>query len=106
MVAARQSRHVPPPQHKDSQTIRLSGPQLLYVLDGPIRANRLISANRFRDPKLNPFFANRASGHKKIANRRFEAFRANRSNVMKIRVFLRIDSRESIPATRPDLSSM
>ena len=46
-------------------------------------------------PELNPLFANRASGLT-IANRRFEAIRANRSHVMKIGVFLRIDSRESI----------
>ena len=61
-------------------------------LNGPIRANRL------RAPKLNPFFANRVSGRKKIANRRFEVIRANRSNVMKVMkvgVFLRIDSCES-----------
>ena len=31
----------------------------------------------------------------KIANRRFEAIRANRTHVMKTGVFLRIDSRES-----------
>ena len=36
-----------------------------------------------------------------IANRTFEASRANRSNVMKIGVFLRIDSRDSVPANRP-----
>ena len=64
-------------------------------IDSQIRANRLILANRFRVPELNPFFANRASGGLKIANRRFEAIRSNRSHVMKIGVFLRIDSRES-----------
>ena len=31
-------------------------------IDSQIRANRLILANRFRVPELNPFFANRASG--------------------------------------------
>ena len=30
--------------------------------DSQIRTNRLILANRFRVPKLNPFFANRALG--------------------------------------------
>ena len=71
-------------------------------IDSQIRANRLILANRFRDPELNPFFANRASGGLKIANRRFEAIGANRSHVMKIRIFLRIHSRQSIHANRPD----
>ena len=42
-------------------------------------------------------------GGLKIANWRFEAIRANRLNIMKIGVFfLRIDSRESIQANRPD----
>ena len=62
-----------------------------HFLDGLIRANRLILANRFRVPELNPFFANHASrgggGGLKIANRRFEAIRANRSNVMIIGIF-------------------
>ena len=40
-------------------------------IDSQIRANRLILANRFRIPELNPFFANRASGGLKIVNRRF-----------------------------------
>ena len=41
-------------------------------------------------------------GGLKIANRRFEAIRSNRSHVMKIGFcFLRIDSRESIRAHRP-----
>ena len=49
---------------------------------------------RFRVPDLNPFF-NGASGGLTVANRRFEAIRANHSRVMKLGVFLRIDSRES-----------
>ena len=66
-------------------------------IDSQIRANRLILANRFRVPELSPFFANRASGGLKIANRRFEAIRANRSHVMKRGFFfLRIDSCESL----------
>ena len=44
----------------------------LARIDSQIRTNRLILANRFRVPELNPFFA-------KIANRRFA-----RSRVMKI----------------------
>ena len=67
-------------------------------IDSQIRANHLILANRFRVPELNPLFANRASEGLKIANRRFEAIRANRSHVMKIGVCLRIDSRESTRA--------
>ena len=54
-----------------------------------IRANRLILANRFRVPELSPFFCESRFGGLKIANRRFEAIRSNRSHVMKlgIRVF-------------------
>ena len=60
---------------------------LFLNLDGTIHANR------FRVPELNPFFANRVSGHAlTIANRRL---RANRLNFMRIWVFLRLDSRES-----------
>ena len=55
-------------------------------IDSRIRANRLILANRSRVPELNPFFANRASGGLKRANRRFEAIRANRSHTVKNRV--------------------
>ena len=55
-------------------------------IDLQIRTNRLILANRFRVSKLNPFLANRTSGGLKVANRRFEAIRANRSQVMKIGV--------------------
>ena len=63
-------------------------------IDSQIRANRLILANRFRVPELNPFvrIALRGGGGVKIANRRFEAIRANRSHVMKIDFLLRIDS--------------
>ena len=68
-------------------------------LDGLIRANRLAnsrkspdSCDRLRVPKLNLVFVHRASGGGgvKIANRRFEAIRANRSHVMKVVFFLRI----------------
>ena len=55
----------------------------------------LILANRFRVPELKTFFANRTSGGLKIANCRFEAIRTNRSHVMKLGFFLRIDSRQS-----------
>ena len=67
-------------------------------IDSQIRANRLILANRFRIPNWTPS----CFVGIKIANRGFEAIRANRSHVMKIGVFLRIDSRESIRANRPD----
>ena len=64
---------------------------------------RPIRANDLRVPELNPFFANRVSGHKNIANLRFEAIRANRSNVIETpsgfsaNGFARIDR-----ANRPD----
>ena len=48
-----------------------------------------------------PCFESRFRGVK-LANRRFDAMRANRSHVMKIAGFLRIDSCESIRANRPD----
>ena len=59
----------------------------------------LLRVSRLRLPELNPFFlANRVSGALQPANRRFEAIRANRSNVMKIVLlanrFPQIDSRE------------
>ena len=60
------------------------------------RIDLQIRANRFRVSELDPFFANRASGGLKIANRRFEAIRANHSHYENM-VFLRIDSRESPP---------
>ena len=44
-------------------------------IDSQIRANRLILANRFRAPELNPFFANCTSRGLRVANRRFEAIR-------------------------------
>ena len=63
-------------------------------IDLQIRTNRLILANRFRVPELNPFCESRF-GVLRIANRRFEAIHANRLHVMNIGAFLRIDSRES-----------
>ena len=56
----------------------------LERIDSQIRENRLILANRFRVPELNPFFPIRASRELKIANRRFEAIRTNRLHIMKI----------------------
>ena len=41
--------------------VKVVGIPLLRWPDS-IRANRLVLANRFRVPELNPFFANRASG--------------------------------------------
>ena len=52
-----------------------------------LRLDGLIRANGFADSRESPDHAIRKS-----ANRRFKVIRANRSNVMKIRVFLRIDS--------------
>ena len=64
-------------------------------IDSQIRANRLILANLFRVPELNPLLCESRFEGLKIANRGFEAIRANRSHVMKTGVSLRIDSRES-----------
>ena len=76
--------------------LHLDGP-IRERIDSQIRAHRLILANRFRVPELQPLFCESLFGGLifKIANRRFEAIRANHSRVMKIRLFLRIDSRES-----------
>ena len=61
--------------HQKQQSKAKQG--LAQNLDGPIRANRLILANRFRvNSRTEP------SGQLKIANRSFEAIRANRSNVI------------------------
>ena len=74
-------------------------------LDGPIRVNRFAdsresphSRESFQGSQAEPLFYCEScfgGGGLKIANRRFEAIRANCSHVLKIRVFLRIDSRES-----------
>ena len=72
-------------------------------IDSPLRANRPILANLFRVPELNPLFCESRFGGLKTADRRFEAIRANRWNTVKIGFCLRIDSRESIHANRPDL---
>ena len=62
--------------------------------------SRIVSAF----PNWTPFFCESRFVGLKIANRMFEAIRANRSHFMKIGFFffLRIDSRESIRANRPD----
>ena len=52
--------------------------------------------------RTEPLFLRIALWGPKIANRRFKAILANRSHMLKIGVFLRIDSRESIRANRPD----
>ena len=53
-------------------------------IDLQIHADRLIRASRLRVPELNPFFCESRFGALKIANRRFEAIRASRSNAMTI----------------------
>ena len=60
-----------------------------------ICTNRLIRTNRLRVPSRTLSFCKSRFGALKFANQRLEAIRANCSNVMKIWVFLRIDSRES-----------
>ena len=83
------------------QTILWTFGLLWLDLDG--RFARILSEirpNRLRAPELNPFFANRVSGH------RFEAIRASRLESLKPyenSLFLRIDSRESIRVNRRDL---
>ena len=56
-------------------------------IDSQIRASRLILANRFAVPDMNPFFRIALRGGLKVANRRLEAIHANRSQVMKIGFF-------------------
>ena len=67
---------------------------VVYNLDGLIRANRfadsrasLDSRESFQGSLTEPLFCESRFGGLKIANRRFEAIRANRSHVMKIGVF-------------------
>ena len=55
----------------------------------------LDSRESFQGSRPEPPFLRIAFQVLKIANRRFEAIRANRSNVMKIGFLLRIDSRKS-----------
>ena len=62
---------------------RLDGPICTNRFADKIRATRLILANPFRVPNLNPFFCESRLGGLKIANRRFETIRANRSHVTK-----------------------
>ena len=52
-------------------------------IDSQICANSPILASHFIVPELNPFFCESRFGGLKIANRSFEAIRANRSHVMK-----------------------
>ena len=52
-------------------------------IDSQISAHCLIRANHSRVPELNPLFCESHFGPIKVANRRFEVIRANRSNVMK-----------------------
>ena len=53
-------------------------------IDSQIRANRPIHAKHFRGSRTEALFCEARLGALKIANRRFEAIRANRSNVLKI----------------------
>ena len=83
-------------QHPDKKTRTVS---TCLILDGPVRANRFAdSRESFRGSRPEPLLLRMelgGGGGLKIANRKFEAIRANRSHVMKIGVVLRIDSRES-----------
>ena len=80
------------------------------TLDDPIRVNRFgdscespDSRKSFQGSRTEPLFCESHFGGLKIANRRSEAIRANRSHIVNTGVFLRINSRESIRANRPDL---
>ena len=78
-----------------------------HLLDGPIRANRFADSRGSPDSRESfrvsePLFWESRFGRLNIAKRRFEAIRANRSHIMQIGGFHRIDSRESIRANRPD----
>ena len=70
----------------------------IYIFFSDSReSSRLILANRFRVPELNPLFCESRFGGPKRVNCRFEAIRANRSHVMKTGFFFC----ESIRANRP-----
>ena len=64
-------------------------------IDSKIRAGRLILANRFRVPELNPFFANRASGGENCESQVRGDSRGSLTRYENRVFFLRIDSRES-----------
>ena len=72
---------------------RQTARRLFRHLDGPIRANRFADSHEspgsresFQGSRTEPLFSESRFGGPKIANRRFEAIRANRSHVMKIPV--------------------
>ena len=86
-------------------------------LVGSIRANRFADLRESGDSpesleasRIEPLLCESRFGAPKIANRRFEAIRVNRPNVMKIEISLQIDSLESpraiqgCDALRPNLS--
>ena len=110
-----------PPGHPDRQiplcdfslsvffSLGVSRPTELRWPDSRESIRRFARIRRFDDSRESPdssrteppFLRELRFGALEIANRRFEAIRANRSNIMKIGVFLHIDSRESIHANRP-----
>ena len=80
-------------------------PKWLCNLDGPTRANRFADSREWPDSRES-FQGSRtewtASGGLTIANRKFEAIRANRSHIMKIFFSQRVDSQKKNRANRPD----
>ena len=67
-----------------------------FQIEGQTLKNLRWPDSRESFQELKPFkFANRASGGLKIANCSFEAIRANCQRIMRIGIFLRIDSCES-----------
>ena len=95
---------LPPPLF--CHPLTLTHPPPPFKLDGPIRANRFAdsrespdSCESFQGSQTEPHLLRIAfpGGGLRIANRynrRFEVIRANRPDMMKVWVFLRIDSRE------------
>ena len=85
-----------------------NAPKSCSGLDGPIRidsqirANRLILANRFRVPELNPFFCESRFKGAKSCESQVQGDTRESLARYENRVSLRIDSRESILANRPD----
>ena len=68
-------------ENRGAPKTQIQRPRIQRPILGPLRTEPCFCESRFEGLK--------------IANRRFEAIRANRSIIMKIGVFLRIDSRES-----------
>ena len=72
---------------EEGQGMRMSTPSQTGLINfkGPIRANRFADSPESPEgSRTEPLFCESRFGALTLANRRFEAIRANRSNVMKI----------------------